>query len=243
MTLARWVGPAIVGLVTLASTPASAAEPKSGSKSDSRSDSKDEAAEDESGPKIPVLKETEPSTPKGNPWADAGLSKRKDGQNVASSGSTRTDFSGRPLDPRPASVGLLVGYATENLNLGLGIRAGYSLFERLYLGGAFMFHFGRSVGDATVRVFYPSVEIGYDLHLALITLRPYVGAALTVVKGSVGQLSASEESFSVYPGLQLDFEIPSTPGFVGIDGRYLIPTGTDSFEASLGVFLTVGARF
>lgn len=206
----------------LASEHASATEASSPSKSDDRPT-----------PIKTALDETEPAAPTSNPWADAGLANRR-----GSKGPEATDDV-----VRPASAAVLAGYASENFRLGFGVRGGYSLFGRLYLGASFVYHFGPpSVGGLSMSMFYPSAELGYDAHIGLLTIRPYVGAGLLVLHASLGRTSASNEYFGLYPGLQVDFAVPDTPGFVGVDGRvFLLPTEENS-KPSIGVFLVAGAR-
>ncbi|MBX3197189.1 MAG: hypothetical protein KF850_40415 [Labilithrix sp.] len=223
----------LTGLITLATAAARAEEPRptAGSARPMTPDT------DDGGPRIPVLAETDSAKPKGNPWVDAGLARRRD-----SSSASPGDAAHRP-EARPVSASFLGGYASEGLKLGFGLRAGYSFFERLYVGGAFMFHLGTSVGDASVRFSYPSAELGYDAHVGPVTIRPYAGLGLTVVHASLGDVSATEQYVTVYPGLHVDLDLPDTAGFVGLDGRMLVFAEDTGAPKSIGVFLTGGARF
>src|SRR5205823_4103092 len=87
-----------------------------------------------------------------------------------------------PIDPRIA-VAATLGYASDDLNFGVGVRGGKTLENRFHVGGAFQYHFGHSVtataGGATAQAsysaFYLGPEAGYDFDFEPVILRPYVG--------------------------------------------------------------------
>src|SRR5438067_1079338 len=98
----------------------------------------DKKEPDKKGPVAPDgPKETGSATPESNPWADAGLSKRHDGQQP-STASASTTAPRRPsrtedLSSTPISAALLAGYASEGLRIGFGVQGGYTI-SRIYLG-------------------------------------------------------------------------------------------------------------
>lgn len=163
-----------------------------------------------------------------NPWKDEG--------------GVYEDDDTKDSESRPLSVAPIVGYATNHLNLGVGARVGYTIPQHVYLGATFVYHFGESAGDlASVHVFYPAGEVGYDLHLQDVTIRPYAGAGLLVAQATVLGQSATDTAFGFYPGLNANYEIPKSPAFVGADMRLLF--SSRGGDPSFGAFAVAGARF
>lgn len=191
-------------------------------------------------------KETGAASPQSNPWADAGLAKRREGQQPTSASASTTAPrrpSGTDLSAKPISAALLAGYASENYRVGLGVQAGYTIYG-VYLGGTFVYQLGQSVGDVSANVYYPGFEIGYDFPVEEVLVRPYVGVDYVTFHLSTGSESASKAYLGIHPGLHVDYQVPDTPIFAGIDGRVLlIPDVLKDATPSVGVFLVVGARF
>jgi hypothetical protein len=154
---------------------------------------------------------------------------------------------------KPFTVAPLLGYATNELNLGVGVRAGYTIPQHVYFGATFVYHFGTSselsVGgqkaSASLRVFYPAGEVGYDLHLGNALIRPYAGGGALFVRASASgggeSTSDTESRLVVYPGLLASYEIPHTDAFVGADARLLVLTSGG--DPTFGAFFTAGGRF
>jgi hypothetical protein len=144
-----------------------------------------------------------------------------------------------------ASVGALVGYATDDLNLGLGVRGGYTLPSNVYLGGTFVYHLGRSESvagmEASAKLFYFGAEGGYDIPVSSVVIRPYLGLGAAKMTGSVSgggvSMDVSETKFSAWPGATLIYPINSF--FVGADARFLIVSDNNAF----GAFATAGGLF
>jgi hypothetical protein len=157
-------------------------------------------------------------------------------------------------DPRPISVAPVLGYATENLRLGVGIRAGYTLENRVYVGGAFVYHFGRSeeaegLGgklETSIHFFYPGIEAGYDARLGPVVVRPYggVGAIFASVSSKAGgqEKSDTSSSFAFWPGCTVTYAIPKTSGFYA-GGDMKVVIATEGGDPSFGMFATGGMRF
>ena len=156
------------------------------------------------------------------------------------------------------SAALQVGYGTHDVNLGLGVRGGYTLPMNVYVGANFMYYVG-----GTSQVYYyfaPSqglsvhvdtttvkaslwtlvVEGGYDFNLTpAFMLRPVLGLGMASAKTEVclGSTcnSDSKSKFAVTPGVtaSLNFGKP----FVGADFRYLIISGSNAavFGAHVGM--------
>ncbi len=154
------------------------------------------------------------------------------------------------------SVGALAGYGFEDgLNLGLGLRAGYTLPMNLYLGGTFVYHLGKTestpFGDVSANIYYFGAEGGYDIAAGPVVIRPYLGLGSVTIKApSPGicfdpsdpsmctpSLSASESKFGTWPGATLIYPIGSA--FIGGDARYLIVSESNAFS----VFATGGMMF
>ncbi|MBK9249725.1 MAG: hypothetical protein IPM69_16810 [Ignavibacteria bacterium] len=164
------------------------------------------------------------------------------------------------------SVGIIFGYGFKSgYDFGAGIRAGYSA-SRLYLGGIFTYHFGRSLtvktGSliTTTELFGYSVagEIGYDVLLEKkAILRPFVGVGMSNFKGSssiVGSIPDSTGSLPVNfsenqndpnilicPGILVQFPISHDLLFGG-DLRYNFVTG-DGDYSGFGLYTTFMFRF
>jgi hypothetical protein len=136
------------------------------------------------------------------------------------------------------SVGLLLGYGFDDAyKFGLGARGGYTLPQKVYIGGTFVYHFGESQSDgsttASEHLFYLGPEGGYDFAIpgAPILVRPYLGLGFESVSVSVsgpefngttiGGGSASGLSF--WPGVTGLYSI--TPNIsAGLDARVVLAT-------------------
>ena len=194
------------------------------------------------------------------------LIRNEDGDTDLAVGTTQTTGAVRPgersdvIESRPEerrkvaedrfALAPLIGYGSRDLNLGVGVRAGYTFRNTpVYVGGNFMDHNGESSavatgGEAHTRFYYPSAEVGYDFGIGPMLLRPYVGAGVLFGSGSTsgGAPPASiprstDTAALVYPGATVHYLIPQTPGFVGADSRVLIPT---EGNAAIAAFLTGG---
>lgn len=142
------------------------------------------------------------------------------------------------------------GVGTQGV--GIGLRGGYTLPMKVYIGAAFVYHLGGS-NDAnqvkyTGSTLYLGPEAGYDLELGPVILRPYVGLGYGSVKakaeaGGTTLLDRSEGGFAVWPGVMARYPVDAF--FVGADARYALVTGTDKITngGGAGVFATVGMNF
>jgi hypothetical protein len=142
------------------------------------------------------------------------------------------------------------GVGTQGV--GIGLRGGYTLPMKVYIGAAFVYHLGGS-NDAnqvkyTGSTLYLGPEAGYDLELGPVILRPYVGLGYGSVKakaeaGGTTLIDRSEGGFAVWPGVMARYPVDAF--FVGADARYALVTGTDKITnaGGAGVFATVGMNF
>jgi hypothetical protein len=145
------------------------------------------------------------------------------------------------------SVGALIGYGfKDGVGVGLGLRGGYTLPMNLYLGGTFVYHLGKSIGGATINVFYLGVEGGYDIAAGPVVIRPFLGlgpafAHASIPSISIGGVSAggSETStkFGFWPGAEVLYPIQNF--FIGADLRVLIVSDFTAFS----MFATGGLQF
>lgn len=160
--------------------------------------------------------------------------------------------------PARTVIAPLVGYGTEDwFNTGLGIRIGSTLASGTYIGGVFVYHFGKtqsvslSTGffsvnlDITIKSLYTGVEVGHDIAASeRFFIRPYSGFGYfsLIASASSGGSSASDSEgrFFISPGLMFH-GLASEHFMLGLDGRYVIITGEGGSDASaFGIFGTFG---
>lgn len=156
-----------------------------------------------------------------------------------------------PEDALAASA--LLGYSTDELNLGVGLRVGKPLFVRhLYVGGTFVYQFGSSYGaqtpagpvEASTSAFYMGPEVGYEFRLSSFVVRPYAGIGIASLRTSTSapggtSFSMSVEKLVIWPGATAVYAIKDSPWFVGADTRLLtVPGGP-----ALGLFAFAGMGF
>jgi hypothetical protein len=160
-------------------------------------------------------------------------------------------FGVAPAHAEPAvtagrgSVAGLLGYGfKDGVNLGLGVRGGYTLPMNLYLGGTFVYHLGKSENDVSSNLYYFGVEGGYDIGAGPVVIRPYLGlgaatamASIPAIPGFTEKTTASETRFALWPGATVLYPIGSA--FIGADARFLI---VDEFNA-FSLFATGGVHF
>jgi hypothetical protein len=151
---------------------------------------------------------------------------------VESRAEERREVEGKRLTLAP-----MIGYGTNGLGLGVGGRLGYTFRTPVYLGANYMYHTGV---DNTAYVHYPSGELGYDIGVGPVLLRPYAGLGAMFAGRRNDGVRDTLTTGVAYPGLTAHYLIPKSPAFVGADGRVLIP-----FEgsAALGVSGTAGLNF
>ncbi len=135
---------------------------------------------------------------------------------------------------------------------GIGLRGGYTLPMKVYIGAAFVYHLGGSKDAEQVKysgsTFYVGPEVGYDFEIGPVVLRPYAGLGYGKAKakaeaGGTTLIERDEGGFAVWPGVTARYPIDTF--FVGADARYALITGTDKITnaSGPGVFAMVGASF
>jgi hypothetical protein len=149
-------------------------------------------------------------------------------------------------DRQGASAGVLIGYGFDSAyRLGLGARGGYTLSQKIYIGGTFVYHFGstQSVGLGTVseHLFYLGPEGGYDLVIPSVPqllIRPYLGLGFESGSASSSGTAVSvsgSSGFSFWPSVTGLYSF--TPNIsAGLDAKVVIATfggGDTAFTLSL----------
>jgi len=164
---------------------------------------------------------------------------------------------------RPITAALLMGVgvnatacgtATCNAyGFGLGLRGGYTLPSKVYVGGTFVYHLGYTsqvaVGSFTRGftggVGYFGPEVGYDLTAGPILVRPYGGLGIGLYRqtdtgfGATAQpVDSGGGRFAFWPGVTGMY--PMSPSFfLGADARFvLVANGASGFS----FFATGGMR-
>jgi len=171
-----------------------------------------------------------------------------------------------PADTGPTEPGLhaldtrwfiapLLGYASENLDFGIGVRGGKTLDNHIYIGGTFVYQIGESGSYTYTTVtgttgtaswssggFYVGPEGGYDFDLKYVVLRPYMGIGLYNWSSSAsgGGVSAggSGTQFVVWPGCMVVWNVPSSNFFIGGDVHVITVPG-----ASFALYAMGGLHF
>ena len=138
--------------------------------------------------------------------------------------------------------------------VGAGLRAGYVLTRGMYVGAAFVYHFGGSTevpgGRAEGRIAYGGVELGHQIPLGYVIARPYAGvgyASVTLrapVEGAM--LDASGGKPALWAGVTGLVPLGASESFfVGLDARYTGIFGVEHFASANGITFsaTGGAKF
>ena len=140
----------------------------------------------------------------------------------------------RTDEARPWTVASVGGFGSYGP--GIGARAGYTFRRPIYAGAGFVHHAG-SVRTGMTHASYPSGEIGYDVGVGAVVMRPYGGLGVIFLGRPDGTPSTTG---LVYPGLSLHWLLPRSPFLLGVDGRALLPfEGATAFSllAAIGVNL------
>ncbi len=151
---------------------------------------------------------------------------------------------------KPFSLAPLAGISGGGLGLGVGLRAGYTLPSRVYLGVGLMYQNGTSVDlygfRSSTSAFYPSAEGGYDIRLGRLAIRPYGGLAAIFSSATTSGVRGADASFhhtsgAIYPGCAVTYDIPNSSFFIGGDARLLF--ALDGGGGSFGAYGSAGLRF
>lgn len=156
--------------------------------------------------------------------------------------------------PGTLTAGGVIGYGVETEDVQgynpygftLGLRGGYTLPGLgLHLGGRLMYYFGSTGELADTRKIESkyitvSAEVGYDIDLFVLTLRPYLGFGYASLSSSGPTDTFEGGAFMLAPGAT--GIIPLGIFFVGADVRYQwLPADGHvdgaTFSALLGITL------
>ncbi len=156
------------------------------------------------------------------------------------------------------SVAGLVGFGTATVyGFGIGVRGGYTLPQRIYVGGEFGYYFGGSNGGWGWSTYQLGPEVGYDISIAgaPVLIRPYVGLGYQGVDVSSFCVNNSSQGgghtggFTLWGGAIGTYSF--TPNwFVGGDVRLFLPVfdgnpggGQGMGYIALGILATGGYKF
>lgn len=211
-------------------------------------------------PPPPPRDEPEDDPPAETSWRTSSPARDADPEPITARQSrdraaARDETRSKDAEPAPISIAPLLGYATTHANLGIGIRGGYTLPMHLYVGGSLVYHFGTSVDvpspsggsfQSSVHLLYPGAEVGYEIPVGPVIIRPYagIGVLLALASSSGGGGSSTSDttsSLAFWPGCTATYGFPDSKFFVGADTRILI--ATSGGDPSFGMFATGGMRF
>src|SRR5262249_15601315 len=126
-----------------------------------------------------------------------------------------------------------LGYGSDDLSIGIGVRAGKMLTERIYVGGTFVYHLGHDVASsqvggytskASLSAFYLGPEVGYDFQLSPVTVRAYSGLGIIWLNASAttsgpGAPAVSADSstnkFVIWPGASVFYPLSGSSFYIG----------------------------
>jgi hypothetical protein len=117
---------------------------------------------------------------------------------------------GRPQ----GSAGLRFG--SDNLNLGLGGRGGFTLVQGVYIGGVVDYFFG----EANAHLFDIGAEGGFDFAIGPdMMVRPFAGLGIAAVRACVGDYCQSDSDTFIELGGLFNYYLPQL--FIGGELRIL----------------------
>ena len=207
------------------------------------------------------------ASPNATPTSTGGTPQPATGATTGAGATVGTDTpapaegTGAPVK-EPIRIDALLGYTSDNVNVGIGVRGGKVVTQHLYVGGSFVYNFGTSFTVGTVggsetvstSAFYIGPEVGWDIGLAPnFILRPYGGLGfasfnvstsfVNVNNGASSSSSASRLLF--WPGVTALYDIPNTTFMVGGDARLVfVPSSSVGWSGgpAFGIFATGGIR-
>ena len=146
-------------------------------------------------------------------------------------------------------VQAMTGITNAGLGVGAGVRVGYTLPNKLYLGASFKMNYREEdVRYFTyITTFYrPGVDVGYDVSTGPVVLRPYVGGGMAAQRVDIIDTDRTNNkgdmTAAAWTGLQLLGHIPKTRLFVGADvSTFLV--ASDVSEHPIEGNVVFAARF
>jgi hypothetical protein len=171
-----------------------------------------------------------------------------------------------PLEDVRFEVAAMLGYASDDMSFGLGVRAGKVVFSHIYVGGTFIYQLGDSTssgggGDgiivnssSSISAYYLGAEAGYDFVFPLgssaLVLRPYAGIGMdgyttsvsvsgTGAPGVQGSSSSTKMGVAFWPGACAKYAPAGSSFFLTVDARAITVPGGPAF----GSFAGAGMHF
>ncbi|MBI2390076.1 MAG: outer membrane beta-barrel protein [Deltaproteobacteria bacterium] len=150
----------------------------------------------------------------------------------------------------PMSLALLAGHGFKDaFGTGFGARVGYTVPNKIYLGGSLVYHVGQTQGPVQANVWYGGGEVGYDVAAGPFIIRPYAGVGAASINATVtvaavgdfagGKVTASQSRFAVWPGAMFLFPFEQGSAFIGVDAKVVV---VDNASA-LNTYGTFGLAF
>ncbi len=204
------------------------------------------------------------ASPNATPTDTGGMGTPRGGGAKATARTDAPPSADGPEEPvkEPIRIDALLGYTSDNVNVGIGVRGGKVVTAHLYVGGSLVYNFGTSYTIGTVAgtenistsAFYIGPEVGWEFVLAPnFTLRPYGGLGFGSFNASVsfsnptlgGNSSQSESRLIFWPGVTALYDIPNSRFMIGGDARLVFVPGTVGYHGgpAFGIFATGGLRF
>jgi hypothetical protein len=181
------------------------------------------------------------------PASSSSSSSASVGTSTADSGTS--DGGLHALDTR-FFIAPMLGYLSEDLDLGVGLRGGKTLDNHIYIGGTFIYQVGEGGNYSTPAGnvswsssgFYVGPEGGYDFDLKVVVVRPYLGLGIfswgSSVSGPGGGGGGSSTRFVIWPGGSVIWNVPNSSFFLGGDVRLVSVPGT-----AFGLYAMGGIHF
>jgi hypothetical protein len=155
-----------------------------------------------------------------------------------------TDASAPAPSSTTYSVGALLGANSNGYGIGLGVRGGATLANRIYVGGIFMYYASSSASSGSNAIQLGG-EVGYGILAPPVIVRPFAG--LGVLASSDRNRDGNARDTSGRTGLALSlgctvaYRIPASAFAVGGELRVIAPL--DGRTSALGLFAVGSLTF
>jgi hypothetical protein len=145
------------------------------------------------------------------------------------------------------SIEAMLGFGFNSIyDFGIGVRAGYTLPQHIYIGGEFSYFFGGTELAYSYATYNIGPEVGYDIGLAAapVLIRPYVGLGydgLSISGTGCGTFcQQSTGGFALWGGAIGTYNFTRNWS-AGVDLRLIIPTFTTFTDGPGIVAFTLSA--
>jgi hypothetical protein len=142
-------------------------------------------------------------------------------------------------NPTGVSLGGMLGNGfSDSYGIGLGLKGGYTLPSRVYIGGNLNYHFGSSAefngAQISQSTWYVGPEAGYDFGVGSVIVRPVVGVGMGFNSGQISGVEVAGDDPTttrvrpyIAPGASVHYPIGDF--FVGADSRVMIMSDNNAF--------------